>query len=85
MFDCIINNFVVHDICNPSYHNLLWLTLSITCLKYIIEENILSINLVNTNGRFFYPNIHVVGEKSPIIVDIVAICWFIFNIVHYGS
>ena len=39
-----------------------------------IEENILSINLVKTNGRFLNPNIHVVGEKSHIIVDIVAIC-----------
>ena len=37
MFDCIINNFVVHDICNPSYHNLLLLTLSITCFNYIIN------------------------------------------------
>ena len=37
MFDCIINNFVVHDICNPSYHNLLLLTLYITCFNYIIN------------------------------------------------
>ena len=28
---------VVHDICNPSYHNLLLLTLSITCFNYIIN------------------------------------------------
>ena len=34
MLDCIINNFVVHDICNPSYYNLL---LSITCFNYIIN------------------------------------------------
>ena len=33
MFDCII----VHDICNPSYHNLLLLTLSIICFNYIIN------------------------------------------------
>ena len=39
-----------------------------------IEENIVSINLVNTNGRFFNPNIHVVGEIKNNIVDIVAIC-----------
>ena len=37
MFDCIINNYVVHDICNPSYHNLLSLTLSITCFNYIMN------------------------------------------------
>ena len=37
MFDCIIKNFVVHDICNPSYNNLLLLTLSITCFDYIIN------------------------------------------------
>ena len=37
MFDCIINNFVVHDICNPSYYNLLLLTLSITCFNYNIN------------------------------------------------
>ena len=39
-----------------------------------MEGNILSINPVKTNGRFFNPNIHVVGEKSPIIVGIIAIC-----------
>ena len=37
MFDCIINNFVVYDICNSSYHNLLLLTLSITSFNYIIN------------------------------------------------
>ena len=37
MIDCIINNFVVHDICNPSYHNLLLLTLSITCFDNIFN------------------------------------------------
>ena len=37
MFDCIIYNFVVYDICNPSYHNLLLLTLSITSFNYIIN------------------------------------------------
>ena len=37
MFDCIINNFVVYDICNPSYHNLLLLTLYITSFNYIIN------------------------------------------------
>ena len=37
IFDCIINNFVVHDICNLSCHNLLLLTLSITSFNYIIN------------------------------------------------
>ena len=36
----------------------------------LIEENILSISFVNTNG----PNIHGVGEKSPPIVGMVVIC-----------
>ena len=36
-FDCNINNCVVYDICNPSYHNLLLLTLSITSFNYIIN------------------------------------------------
>ena len=37
MFDCTINNFVVHYICNSSYHNILLLTLSITYFNYIIN------------------------------------------------
>ena len=37
MFDCIINNFVVYNICNPSYHNILLLTLFITSFNYIIN------------------------------------------------
>ena len=40
MFDCIINKCVVHDICNPSYHNLLLLTLSINCFIILLMREI---------------------------------------------
>ena len=52
-----------------------------------IDENIVSINLVKTNGRFVNPNIHVVEKKSPIIIDIEAICLerFVNGICLYES
>ena len=55
-------------------NKLLYRQEKIPCIFLELKKIFCPSGLVKTNGRFFNPNIHVVGEKSPIIVDIVAIC-----------
>ena len=47
LFDCIVDNYVVNEPCNPSNHNIVYLCISITGFNQVIETN---------SNRPFKPN-----------------------------
>ena len=44
-----------------------------------IEENIVSTYFVNTKGKIYSPNIHVVGEKSPTLHILILLEYGLFT------